>query len=83
MLALEKLIFPQPSRAAPRAPAPKGPVAKGISPKVADVGTVGEVGHINEAFEGDGDAPESSEESVSAPTSFDSGFNGGGTVENS
>ena len=72
MLALEKLIFPQPSRAAPVATVPKGPVANGVSQKAAEPGTAGPHEHVNEAFNGDKDGLLSSEEPSKVPKAVNS-----------
>ncbi|KAF0292105.1 Nose resistant to fluoxetine protein 6 [Amphibalanus amphitrite] len=62
MLALEKLIFPQPSRAAPAAAASKGPTADDALLKTTEPGAVGWLEHVNKAFEGEGDGPPASAE---------------------
>ena len=72
MLALEKLIFPQPSRAAPVATDVKGPVTNGVSQKAAQPGTAGQHEHVNEAFNGDSVGLPSSEEPSKAPKAVNS-----------
>ncbi|KAF0292104.1 Nose resistant to fluoxetine protein 6 [Amphibalanus amphitrite] len=62
MLALEKLIFPQPSQAAPAAAASKGPTADDALLKTTEPGPVRGLEHVNKAFEGEGDGPPASAE---------------------